>query len=277
MQLQKVMRIIRENWVFIAIVVVVVFALAMMMRKEKYIEGCSLCSPGDAGVLPGSVFTMSQIMNLDKELEGCRTCDTGDAGVLPGSVHTMQDIMSFDDDLEDFDEEIAGCSTCDAGDAGILVDTETTPETEMYNMPDEYYGSDVKVAETIKEVAANPSEIAAVVQDREEDAEPMYMTPLEYQNTVEQELEYMSPMQYQDNLAQSVYNMTQDLSAFTDTEDSDLMSIDPIDYALQSDAQLVNDFYGLDSEIDYKKRERIAAVKAMPIDFYMSDSSFTLL
>ena len=272
MPLQKVIRIIRENWVFIAIVVVVVFALAMMMRKERYMEGCSLCSPGDAGVLPGSVFTMSQIMNLDKELEGCSTCDAGDAGVLPGSVHTMQDIMSFDDDLEDFDEEIAGCSTCDAGDAGILLDT----ETEMYQMPDEYYGSDVKIADTIAEVAANPSEIAAVVQDREEDAEPMYMTPLEYQNTVEQELEYMSPMQFQDNLAQAIYNVTED-KPYIDNEDADLMSIDPIDYALQSDAQLVNDFYGLDSEIDYKERKRIADIKALPISFYMSDSSFTLL
>ncbi|AGE57784.1 hypothetical protein ATCVNTS1_831R [Acanthocystis turfacea Chlorella virus NTS-1] len=275
MPLQKVIRIIRENWVFIAIVVVVVFALAMMMRKERYMEGCSLCSPGDAGVLPGSVFTMSQIMNLDKELEGCITCDAGEAGVLPGSVYTMQDIMSFDDDLEDFDEELAGCSTCDAGDAGVLLDTETTPETEMYQMPDEYYGSDVKIADTIKEVAANTSEIAAVVQDREEDDEPMYMTPLEYQNTVEQELEYMSPMQFQDNLAQAIYNATED-RPYVDNEDADLMSIDPIDYALQSDAQLVNAFYG-DDEIDYKERERIAAVKALPIDFYMSDSSFTLL
>ncbi|AGE53655.1 hypothetical protein ATCVGM07011_774R [Acanthocystis turfacea Chlorella virus GM0701.1] len=275
MPLKKVIRIIRENWVFIAIAVVVVFALAMMMRKERYMEGCSLCSPGDAGVLPGSVFTMSQIMNLDKELEGCSTCDAGEAGILPGSVHTMQEIMSFDDDLEDFDEEIAGCSTCDAGDAGILLDTETTPETEMYNMPDEYYGSDVKIADTIAEVAANPSEIAAVVQDREEDDEPMYMTPLEYQNTVEQELEYLSPMQAQDMMAQAIYNVTED-KPYIDSEDADLMSIDPIDYALQSDAQLVNAFYG-DDEIDYKERKRIADVKAMPISFYMDDSSFTLL
>ena len=145
-------------------------------------------------------------------------------------------------------------------------------------MPDEYYGSDVKVAETNKEVASNPSVIAAVVEDREEDAKPMYMTPLEYQNTVEQdgELEYLSPMQYQDMMAQEVYDMTQDPSAFTEGEDSDLMSIDPIDYALQTDAQLVNAFYG-DSEIDYIKRKRIADIKAMPIDFYASDSSFTLL
>ncbi|AGE56756.1 hypothetical protein ATCVNEJV2_815R [Acanthocystis turfacea Chlorella virus NE-JV-2] len=275
MPLQKVIRIIRENWVFIAIVVVVVFALAMMMRKERYMEGCSLCTPGDAGVLPGSVFTMSQIMNLDKELEGCKLCSLGDAGVLPGSVFTMKQIMDLDKETDDFDEELAGCSTCDAGDAGILLDTETTPETEMYNMPDEYYGSDVKVADTIAEVAANPSEIAAVVEDREEDDEPMYMTPLEYQNTVEQELDYMSPMQFQDNLAQAIYNATVD-KPYIDNEDADLMSIDPIDYTLQSDAQLVNDFYG-DDEIDYKERERIAAVKALPIDFYMSDSSFTLL
>ncbi|AGE59529.1 hypothetical protein ATCVOR07043_772R [Acanthocystis turfacea Chlorella virus OR0704.3] len=276
MPLQKVIRIIRENWVFIAIVVVVVFALAMMMRKERYMEGCSLCTPGDAGVLPGSVFTMSQIMNLDKELEGCKLCSLGDAGVLPGSVFTMKQIMDLDKETDDFDEELAGCSTCDAGDAGVLLDTETTPETEMYNMPDEYYGSDVKVADTIAKVAENPSEIVAVVEDSEEEDEPMYMTPLEYQNTVEQELDYMSPMQFQDSLAQAIYNATED-KPYVDNEDADLMSIDPIDYALQSDAQLVNDFYGLDSEIDYKERERIAAVKALPIDFYMSDSSFTLL
>lgn len=269
--LGKVARIVKENWVFITIALIVAFVLAMMTRKERYMEGCSLCSPGDAGVLPGSVFTMSQIMNLDKELEGCKLCSLGDAGVLPGSVFTMKQVM-------DLDKEITGCSTCEPGDAGVLIDTETTPETEMYNMPDEYYGSDVKVAETIAEVASNPSVIAAVVEDREEDAKPMYMTPLEYQNTVEQdgELEYLSPMQYQDMMAQEVYDMTQDPSAFTESEDSDLMSIDPIDYALQSDAQLVNAFYG-DNEIDYNKRKEIATIKAMPIDFYASDSSFTLL
>ena len=64
---------------------------------------------------------------------------------------------------------------------------------------------------------------------------------------------------------------------FIDTEiSSDLMSIDPIDYTLQSDAQLVNAFYG-DKEIDYNKRKNLADIKAMPIDFYKSDSSFTLL
>ena len=62
--LGKVARIIKDNWVFIAIAVAVLFVLAIMTRKERYMEGCSLCSPGDAGVLPGSVFTMKQIMNL---------------------------------------------------------------------------------------------------------------------------------------------------------------------------------------------------------------------
>jgi hypothetical protein len=204
--------------------------------------------PGQAGVLPGSVFTMKQIMDLDKEIAGCKTCVEGQAGVLPGSVYTIKQVMNLD-------KEIAGCSTCDPGDAGVLADTETTPETEMYNMPDEYYGSDVKVADTIAEVAENPSVIAAVVEDREN--------------------EFMTPMQIQDNLAQAIYNATVD-RPYVDSEDADLMSIDPIDYTLQSDAQLINDFYG-DDEIDYKERERIAAVKALPIDFYMSDSSFTLL
>jgi len=212
------MRIIRENWVFITIAILVAGVLALFSRKEKYMEGCSTCSLGDAGVLPGTVHTMKQIMDLDKE--------------------------------------IAGCSTCDAGDAGVLEDTETTPETEIYNMPDEYYGSDVEVADTIAEVADNPDVIDAVVEDREN--------------------EYMSPMQFADTVAQIAHHTSQNASPFTDNESSDLMSIDPIDYALQSDAQLVNDFYG-DDEIDYNERERIAAVKAMPIDFYMDDSAFTLL
>jgi hypothetical protein len=216
--LRKAMRIIRENWVFITIAILFAGVLALFARKEKYMEGCSTCSLGDAGVLPGTVHTMKQIMDLDKE--------------------------------------IAGCSTCDAGDAGVLEDTETTPETEIYNMPDEYYGSDVEVADTIAEVADNPDVIDAVVEDREN--------------------EYMSPMQFADTVAQIAHHTSQNASPFTDNESSDLMSIDPIDYALQSDAQLVNDFYG-DDEIDYNERERIAAVKAMPIDFYMDDSAFTLL
>jgi hypothetical protein len=215
--LQKVIRIVKKNWVFIVIAIVIAVVLAMFNRKEKYIAGCSTCDPQDAGVLPQSVFTMRQIMNLDKE--------------------------------------IAGCSTCEAGDAGVLEDTETTPETEMYNMPDEYYGSDVQVAETIAEVAYNPSEVSAVVEDREN--------------------EFMNPMQAQDNLAQAVYNATEDMP-YADNEDADLMSIDPIDYTLQSDAQLINDFYG-EEEIDYAERKRIADVKALPIDFYMDDSAFTLL
>ena len=246
--LQKVVRIVKDNWVFIVIAIVVAAVLAMAFRTEKYVGGCSTCMPGQAGVLPGSVFTMKQIMDLDKEIAGCRTCIEGQAGVLPGSVYTIKQVM-------DLDKEIAGCSTCDPGDAGVLADTETTPETEMYQMPDEYYGSDVKVADTIAEVAENPSVIAAVVEDREN--------------------EFMTPMQIQDNLAQAIYNATVD-RPYVDGEDADLMSIDPIDYTLQSDAQLINDFYG-DDEIDYKERERIAAVKALPIDFYMSDSSFTLL
>lgn len=233
--LRKIAQIVKNNWVFIAVALVVLVVLAMMMRKERYIEGCSLCSLGDAGVLPQSVFTMKQVMDLDKE--------------------------------------VAGCSTCEPGDAGVLADT----ETEMYQMPDEYYGSDDKVADTIAEVADNPSVIAAVVEDREEDDNPLDMTPLEYQNTDEQELDYLSPMQYQDDMAQAVHNMAQDLSAFTnDGEDSDLMSIDPIDYALQSDDQLVNDFYG-DQEVDYKERKEIMDIKAMPIDFMEDDSAFTLL
>ncbi|AGE55770.1 hypothetical protein ATCVMN08101_828R [Acanthocystis turfacea Chlorella virus MN0810.1] len=270
--LRKIVRIVEENWVFIVIALLVAVVLALTSRKEGYMQGCSTCTLQDAGVLPGSVFTMKQIMDLDKELEGCKLCSLGDAGVLPGSVFTMKQVM-------DLDKEIAGCGTCSPGDAGVLEDTETTPETEMYNMPDEYYGSDVKIAETNADVAFNPSVIAAVAEDREEDQQLLYMTPTEYRRKVEQEgeLEYLSPMQRQDMMAQAVYNMTQDFSAFTDTEiSSDLMSIDPIDYTLQNDAQLVNDFYG-DSEIDYNKRKRLATIKKMPISFYKSDSSFTLL
>ena len=123
-------------------------------------------------------------------------------------------------------------------------------------MPDEYYGSDVEVADTIAEVADNPDVIDAVVEDREN--------------------EYMSPMQFADTVAQIAHHTSQNASPFTDNESSDLMSIDPIDYALQSDAQLVNDFYG-DDEIDYNERERISLINAMPIDMYKDDSAFTLL
>lgn len=34
-----------------------------------------------------------------------------------------------------YDYEMTGCSTCSAGDAGVLIDS----ETEMYQMPDDYY------------------------------------------------------------------------------------------------------------------------------------------
>jgi hypothetical protein len=211
--LDKLIAIAKKNWIFVALTAIVVLAMIFFSKMEKY---------------------------YDYEYMGCSTCSSGEAGVLPGSVATMV-----------YDKEYEGCQTCDAGDAGVLEDT----EQEMYQMPDDYYGSDVKVADTIAEVAENPSVIAAVVEDREN--------------------EFMTPMQIQDNLAQAIYNATVD-RPYVDGEDADLMSIDPIDYTLQSDAQLINDFYG-DDEIDYKERERIAAVKALPIDFYMSDSSFTLL
>ena len=80
--LQKVVRIVKDNWVFIVIAIVVAVVLAMAVRKEKYVAGCSTCSEQDAGVLPQSVFTMKQIMDLDKEIAGCSTCEAGDAGVL---------------------------------------------------------------------------------------------------------------------------------------------------------------------------------------------------
>ena len=86
---------------------------------------------------------------LDSELTGCSTCSSGDAGVL-------------------LDTELTGCSTCSTGDAGVLLDTETS-NTEIYNMPDGYYSSPEEIADTIAEVAHNPDEFAAVVEDREDD------------------------------------------------------------------------------------------------------------
>jgi hypothetical protein len=171
--IQKVVKLLKENWIFIVIAVAV-------------------------------VVLMSMIYNTDKEYEGCSTCSLGAAGVL-------------------VDTEISGCSTCSAGDAGVLVDTETTPATEIYNMPDDYYESPMQIADTIAGVAHNVDETEAIVQDREDD-----------------------------------------------------VIIDPTDYAAQSDDQLVADFYG-DDEIDYKKREEIRTIRFMPIDFDVSDGSFTLL
>jgi hypothetical protein len=96
---------------------------------------------------------------IDRELTGCSTCSTGDAGVL-------------------FDTELSGCSTCSTGDAGVLLDTEMS-DTEIYNMPDDYYSSPQEIADTVAEVAHNPDEFAAVVEDRE-DNDDIIIDPTDY-------------------------------------------------------------------------------------------------
>ncbi|AGE56453.1 hypothetical protein PBCVNEJV1_854R [Paramecium bursaria Chlorella virus NE-JV-1] len=71
-----------------------------------------------------------------------------------------------------YDYELAGCSTCSAGDAGVLLDTESS---EMYNMPDDYYSNPMEIADTIAEVAHNPDEFAAVVEDREDESDVVFV------------------------------------------------------------------------------------------------------
>lgn len=98
----------------------------------------------------------------DYEIAGCSTCSAGDAGVL-------------------FDSEITGCSTCSTGDAGVLLDT----EQEIYNMPDGYYETPMQIADTIAEVSENPSEFAAVVEDRENEE---IIDPTDYADQSDEQL-----------------------------------------------------------------------------------------
>ena len=127
--LKKIVAIARNNWVFIAIALLVVIVASFFFG------------------------------GIDSEITGCSTCSSGDAGVL-------------------LDTELSGCSTCSEGDAGVLLDTETS-NTEMYNMPDDYYDSQMEIADTIAEVAHNPSEIDAVTEDREEENE-VAVDPTDY-------------------------------------------------------------------------------------------------
>lgn len=136
-------KILKENWIFIVISVVICMLLFFFFnRTEKY---------------------------YDYEITGCSTCSAGDAGVLIDTEH---------------DFEIAGCSTCNTGDAGVLIDTETEND-EIYNMPDEYYETPMEIADTIAEVSHNPSEIDAVVEDREE---MKIIDPTDYANQTDEQL-----------------------------------------------------------------------------------------
>jgi hypothetical protein len=197
--LKKIIAIARDNWVFIAIALLVITVSAFFFGGS------------------------------DSEITGCSTCSAGDAGVL-------------------VDTELSGCSTCSLGDAGVLPDTETS-ETEMYNMPDDYYNSQMEIADTIAEVGYNPSEFDAVTEDREEEDEVAFDPVDDY---VEED------------------------------EEEEVVVLDPTDYAEQTDDQLVADFYGDqeiedDAEIDYAERERIRKIQYMPLDMDMADGSFTLL
>jgi hypothetical protein len=199
--LKKIVSIVQDNWIFIAIALLVIAISAFFFGGS------------------------------DSEITGCSTCSVGDAGVL-------------------VDTELSGCSTCSLGDAGVLLDTETS-ETEMYNMPDDYYNSQMEIADTIAEVGHNPSEFDAVTEDREEEDEVAFDPIDDYEEEDEEEE----------------------------------VVLDPTDYAEQTDDQLVADFYGDqesdeiedDAEIDYAERERIRKIKYMPLDMDMADGSFTLL
>lgn len=205
--LKKIVAIARNNWVFIAIALLVVIVTSFFFGGS------------------------------DSEITGCSTCSAGDAGVL-------------------VDMELSGCSTCSEGDAGVLLDTETS-DTEMYNMPDDYYDSQMEIADTIAEVDHNPSEFDAVTEDREEEYE-VALDPANYD--------------YYDEVEE-------------DLEEEDEVAVDPTDYAEQSDDQIVADFYGDeendiiedDAELDYAERERIRKIRFMPLDMDMADGSFTLL
>jgi hypothetical protein len=197
--LKKIIAIAKDNWIFIAIALLVITVSAFFFGGS------------------------------DSEITGCSTCSAGDAGVL-------------------VDTELSGCSTCSLGDAGVLPDTETS-ETEMYNMPDDYYNSQMEIADTIAEVGHNPSEFDAVTEDREEEDEVAFDPVDDY---VEED------------------------------EEEEVVVLDPTDYAEQTDDQLVADFYGDqeiedDAEIDYAERERIRKIQYMPLDMDMADGSFTLL
>ena len=205
--LNKIVSIARDNWVFIAIALLVIIVSAFFFGGS------------------------------DGEITGCSTCSVGDAGVL-------------------VDTELSGCSTCSLGDAGVLPDPETS-ETEMYNMPDDYYNSQMEIADTIAEVGYNPSEIDAVTEDHEEEDEVAF-DPVDYEEGDEEEEVVLDPVDYEEG------------------DEEEEVVLDPVDYAEQTDDQLVADFYG-DQEIDYAERERIRKIQYMPLDMDIADGSFTLL
>jgi hypothetical protein len=213
--LKKIVSIVQDNWIFIAIALLVIAISAFFFGGS------------------------------DSEITGCSTCSVGDAGVL-------------------VDTELSGCSTCSLGDAGVLLDTETS-ETEMYNMPDDYYNSQMEIADTIAEVGHNPSEFDAVTEDREEEDEVAFDPIDDYEE--EDEVAF------------------DPIDDYEEEDEEEEVVLDPTDYAEQTDDQLVADFYGDqesdeiedDAEIDYAERERIRKIKYMPLDMDMADGSFTLL
>lgn len=133
--LKKIVAIVRNNWVFIAIALLVITISIFLHRGNDY------------------------------EMSGCSTCSAGDAGVL-------------------VDTELSGCSTCSLGDAGVFPDSETA-ETEIYNMPDDYYNSPMEVADTIAEVAHNPDVFEAVTEDRENE---VVVDPTDYAAQTDEQL-----------------------------------------------------------------------------------------
>jgi len=187
--LKKIVAIARNNWVFVAIALLVVIVASFFFGGS------------------------------DSEITGCSTCSAGDAGVL-------------------VDTELSGCSTCLEGDAGVLLDTETS-DTEMYNMPDDYYDSQMEIADTIAEVDHNPSEFDAVTEDREEENE-VAVDPTDYDEQSDDQI----------------------VADFFGDEEDDIIEDDVIED---------------DAELDYAERERIRKIRFMPLDMDMADGSFTLL
>jgi hypothetical protein len=85
----KIVKILKENWIFVAIAIIVIVALSFFGKEHFYdyeLAGCSTCSAGDAGVL------------VDTELTGCSTCSAGDAGVLVDTETSTAEIYNMPDD-----------------------------------------------------------------------------------------------------------------------------------------------------------------------------------
>jgi hypothetical protein len=94
----KIVKILKDNWVFVVIAILVIAALSFFGKEHFYdyeLAGCSTCSSGDAGVL------------IDTELTGCSTCSTGDAGVLLDTETSTTEIYNMPDDYYRSPMEIA--------------------------------------------------------------------------------------------------------------------------------------------------------------------------